>query len=348
MATAEPVMVDDVAIVGFQDCRPEDGVSRRNRPFFFRFRSREQLTPAGVLVAGLNPHRQFDADFRGFVSLLVNQIAAGIGNAMAHEEERRRAEALAEIDRAKTLFFTNVSHRVSYPADFDAGPAGGCHFARPVSILRDQARQQLELVHRNALRLLKLVNTLLDFSRIEAGRLQAIYEPTDLASATAELASMHFAPRWKKRVLVFTWSAIRCPNRFTWIARCGRRSCSIFFPTPSSSPSRDEISLALKAVDDAVQLSVSDTGTGIPEHEIPRVFERFHRVKGAKGRSFEGTGIGLSLVQELVKLHGGSVRVESALGKGSTFTVSIPRRQGAFAARPSGAAPWRIINRTAR
>jgi signal transduction histidine kinase len=85
-----------------------------------------------------------------------------------------------------------------------------------------------------------------------------------------------------------------------------------------------EVFVGLRWCGDHVELLVRDTGTGISEAELPRVFERFHRVTGARGRSFEGTGIGLSLVDELVRLHGGSVSVTSVLGQGSSFVVSIP------------------------
>jgi hypothetical protein len=84
------------------------------------------------------------------------------------------------------------------------------------------------------------------------------------------------------------------------------------------------ITVRLRQTRGSAVLSVTDTGSGIPEHEIPRLFDRFHRVEGARGRTHEGTGIGLALVQELAKLHGGTVRAESVCGKGSTFTVSIP------------------------
>ena len=322
MRTAEPVLVDDIA-TRFSRL-PTGGWSQPpERAILFPIPRQGQLTPAGVLVAGLNPHRQFDADFRGFVSLLVSQIAVGIGNAMAHEEERRRAESLAEIDRAKTLFFTNVSHQFRTPLTLMLGPledailqAGG----RPSG----QNQEQLELVHRNALRLLKLVNTLLDFSRIEAGRLQAVYEPTDLASATAELASL-FRSAMEKAGLDFRVECDPLPEPVYLDRDMWEKIVLNLLSNAFKYTFEGQVSLSLKAVDDAVELSVSDTGTGIPEHELPLVFERFHRVKGAKGRSFEGTGIGLALVQELVKRHGGSVRVESALGKGSTFTVTIPR-----------------------
>ncbi len=322
IGTAEPVLVDNLA-ERFSEL-PSGGWNQPpERAILFPIPRQGQLTSAGVLVAGLNPHRQFDADFRSFVSLLVNQIAAGIGNAMAHEEERRRAESLAEIDRAKTLFFTNVSHQFRTPLTLMLGPLEDA-ILQAGEHPSGQNREQLELVHRNALRLLKLVNTLLDFSRIEAGRLQAVYEPTDLASATAELASV-FRSAMEKAGIDFRLECDPLPEPVYVDREMWEKIVLNLLSNAFKYTFEGEISLVLKTVNDAVELWVSDTGTGIPDDEMPRVFERFHRVKGAKGRSFEGTGIGLALVQELVKLHGGSVRVESALGKGSTFTVTIPR-----------------------
>ena len=99
-----------------------------------------------------------------------------------------------------------------------------------------------------------------------------------------------------------------------------------------------EIAVRLRPVDGAAELAVRDTGTGIPEAELPRIFERFHRVEGSRGRTHEGTGIGLALVQELVKLHGGSVRAESTCGQGSTFTVTVPMGTAHLPADRIGAA----------
>jgi signal transduction histidine kinase len=143
-----------------------------------------QATPAGAFVAGLNPHRPLDEGCRSFVGLFVGQIAAGLANARVYEEERRRGEALAAIDRAKTAFFSNVSHEFRTPLTLMLGPIQDA-LAAGGAIERDQ----LETVYRNQLRLLKLVNSLLDFSRMEAGRTKATYEPVDLAGLTVDLAS---------------------------------------------------------------------------------------------------------------------------------------------------------------
>src|SRR5690606_32653728 len=144
--------------------------------------------PSGVLIAGLNPFRPFDEAYGDFLSLVSSQIAATIGSAHSYEEERRRAEALAELDRAKTVFFSNVSHEFRTPLSLMLGPLEEL-LKNTHGPLSREVRTELDRAHRNALRLLRLANMLLDFSRIEAGRIQARYEPTDLAAVTAELAS---------------------------------------------------------------------------------------------------------------------------------------------------------------
>ncbi|MFZ0273262.1 MAG: sigma 54-interacting transcriptional regulator [Acidobacteriaceae bacterium] len=275
----------------------------------------------GFLVVGIHPGRVFDDAYRQFAHRITEQITIGLASARAYEQERQRAEALAEIDRAKTTFFSNVSHEFRTPLALMLGPLEEVlHEAR--ERLGPERHEQLVAVRRNGLRLLKLVNTLLDFSRIEAGRVQAAYQPTDLAKFTSEIASafasamdnagLHFSVEcqpiaepvyvdrdmWEKVVLNLLSNALK----FTF---------------------EGEVALTLKSVDDVVELQVRDTGVGIPQEHLERVFERFHRIEGVHARTYEGTGIGLALVQELVKLHGGSVRAESALGQGSTFTVTI-------------------------
>jgi signal transduction histidine kinase len=143
--------------------------------------------PRGVLIAGFSTRRIIDADYRSFFDLVAGHISTAVANATAYEEERKRAEALAEIDRAKTTFFTNISHEFRTPLTLMLGPLED---ALTAGDLLPQTRQQPHFAHRNSLRLLKLVNTLLDFSRIEAGRIDAVYEPVDLASYTADLASV--------------------------------------------------------------------------------------------------------------------------------------------------------------
>ena len=137
-----------------------------------------QEAPAGFFVVGLNPYRRYDAAYSGFIDLLAVRLPPALGNARAYEAERRRAEALAEIDRAKTTFFSNVSHELRTPLTLMLSPVE--ELLASAGERPPEDRELLDLVHRNGLRLQKLVNTLLDFSRIEAGRMRAAYEPTDL------------------------------------------------------------------------------------------------------------------------------------------------------------------------
>jgi signal transduction histidine kinase/DNA-binding response OmpR family regulator len=278
---------------------------------------------AGVLVAGLNPFRLFDDGYRSFLALAAGQIAASIASAQAYEEEKRRAEALAEIDRAKTAFFSNVSHEFRTPLTLMMGPLEDL-LAAPAPD-EPAGRALIEVAHRNSIRLLKLVNTLLDFSRIEAGRVEASYEPTDLAKLTAELAST-FRSATDRAGLRLAVESPALPEPVFIDREMWEKIVLNLLSNALKFTFDGEISVAVRPSCDGrcAEVTVADTGTGIAAEELPRLFERFRRIEGARGRSFEGSGIGLALVQELVKLHGGRVRVESELGRGSAFTVSIP------------------------
>ncbi|RNF83340.1 response regulator [Lysobacter psychrotolerans] len=276
--------------------------------------------PAGVLVLAISPRRIFDDAYRRFFELIANHVAAAVSNARAYEEQRERAEKLAELDRAKTVFFNNVSHEFRTPLTLILSPVADA-LGDPTKTLQGEA---LASVHRNALRLLRLVNSLLDFSRIEAGRLTSSFEPTDLSMLTAGLASS-FQSLVESVGLKLVVDCAHLPepiyvDRSQWEKIVLNLISNAFKFTFAG-----EIVVRLQVTDIDAILTVTDTGTGIPADEMPRIFERFHRIEGARGRSFEGTGIGLALVQELVRQHGGVIHARSVLGKGSTFTVSVPR-----------------------
>ncbi len=278
-----------------------------------------QPMPTAFLIAGISPHRSLNSHYQRFFRATADQVMAVIERACAYEAEKQRAEALAEIDRAKTTFFSNVSHEFRTPLTLILAPVEDA-LAQPAKSLQGEG---LQTVHRSAIRLRRLVNSLLDFARIEAGRLQVTFVPTDLSSLTKELASsfrslieqaglelvvdcppipdvVYVDPiQWEKIVLNLLSNAFK----FTF---------------------QGQIAVSLRSLGDHVELRVRDNGVGIPENELPHIFDRFHRVEGTTGRSFEGTGIGLSMVHELTKLHGGSVSASSVVDRGSTFVVSIP------------------------
>ncbi|MDQ0982950.1 SpoIIE family protein phosphatase [Streptomyces sp. V2I9] len=276
--------------------------------------------PTGFLVAGLNRFRVLDDAYRGFVDLVAGHIAAGLASARAHEAQQRRAEELAELDRTKTAFFSNISHEFRTPLTLITGP---------VETLRQQLaddpvfREDLDVIHRSGLRLGKLVTALLDFSRIEAGRMQAGFEPVDLTAVTAELAG------------VFRSAVERASLRYEFVpATLGRPVLidrglweKVVFNLLSNALKftfEGVIRVSVGEYAHGAEVTVEDTGTGIPAREMPRLFERFHRVEHVRARSHEGSGIGLALVKELVELHGGTVSVSSVEGRGTRFTVRLP------------------------
>ncbi|HEV7276565.1 MAG TPA: ATP-binding protein [Devosiaceae bacterium] len=277
---------------------------------------------SGFLVVGLNPYRLFDEGYRGFLGLVAGQIAAAVANADAYEVERRRVEALAELDRAKTAFFSNVSHEFRTPLTLMLGPLE--------EVLSSQAaveemRAQVELAHRNGTRLLRLVNSLLDFSRLEAGRVRALYRPTDLSGFSTEIAS-GFRSAIEKAGLKLNLHCRPLPQPVYVDREMWEKVLLNLLSNAFKFTFEGEINVSVEPSDDgrSAVMSVRDTGIGIPEEEMPRLFERFHRIQGAQGRSFEGSGIGLALVHELVRLHGGVITAESTLGEGTIIRVSIP------------------------
>ena len=285
---------------------------------------------SGVLVAALSPYRALDDAYRSFLNLFVGQVAAGLANARAFEEEKRRAEALAEIDRAKTAFFSNVSHEFRTPLTLMLGQTEDA-LGTPERALAGEA---LESVHRNELRLLKLVNALLDFARMEAGRAQPAFEATDLATLTRDLASS-FRAAIERAGLVFDVDVATSPSPMLVDRDMWEKIVFNLLSNALKFTLEGRIGVRLRFDDGGALLEVSDTGTGIPPEEQPRVFDRFHRVQTARARSHEGSGIGLALVRELARVHGGDASVESTLGKGTTFTVRLPRANASATAQAS-------------
>ena len=275
--------------------------------------------PEARFVVGLNAHRPFDDQYCAFIDLVVDQLSLALTNARAHEEERRRADALAEVDRAKTAFFNNVSHEFRTPLTLLLGPLEDA-MASPDRALGGEA---LATAHRNAQRLLKLVNTLLDFARIEAGRADAFFEPTDLDAFTSELAGA-FRSAVESAGLRFDVDCRPLGQSVDVDRAMWEKIVFNLLSNALKFTFTGGVKLSLMRSGDDVCLTVSDSGSGIATEQLPQVFERFHRVRGTRSRTHEGTGIGLALVRELVRLHGGSIAVASEEGTGTTFTVTMP------------------------
>ncbi|WP_157266943.1 ATP-binding protein [Azohydromonas aeria] len=282
-------------------------------------------TPLGppapaLLVAGVSARLPLTETYRSFLALLGVALSNALVALRARVDEQRRVQALAEIDRAKTAFFSNVSHEFRTPLTLMLAPLEELLAGAP---LEGAVREPLRVVHRNGLRLLRLVNTLLDFSRVEAGRARARYEPTDLAALTADLASS-FRSACEAAGLALVIDCPPLPETVFVDREMWEKVVLNLLSNAFKFTFEGRITVAVRQQGAHAVLTVRDTGTGIPAHELPRVFERFHRVEAARGRSHEGSGIGLALVQELVKLHGGTVQLASTWGEGSCFTVQLP------------------------
>jgi signal transduction histidine kinase/DNA-binding response OmpR family regulator len=272
------------------------------------------LSPTGTVLYLL--HRVED---------VTEQVLAGDSRghepAVAMRSLRESNLKLAELDTAKTVFFNSISQEFRTPLALILGTLEN-EISSHNKALPAQTRSQLKVAHRSSLRLLKLVNSLLDFSSIEAGRMHAHYQPTNLAVLTAELAS-NFHSAVEKGGLVLT---VDCPplpepiyvDRAMWEKIVVNLISNAFKHTFQGS-----ITVRLSMLEDSVQLVVADTGVGIAAEDIPRLFDRFHRIEGNTSRTHEGTGIGLSLVKELVKLHSGLIVADSEPGRGSRFTVTL-------------------------
>lgn len=280
--------------------------------------------PYGILIIGFNPYQLLDDRYTSFFNLVADQVATSFADVHVLEEERKRAEALAEIDRAKTIFFSNISHEFRTPLTLLLAPLE--------DVLNDpdiqsEHKARMGVAYRNALRMQKLVNTLLEFSRIEAGRMEGKFALVDICAFTEDLASIFRSAIEKAGMQLI----IRCDEVKDEVYVDPDMWEQIILNLVSNAfkySTAGTISVHIWQADQQVHVTVSDTGVGIPEDQLDKIFNRFHRVENVEGRSLEGTGIGLAMVKELVMLHRGTINVKSKRGEGSAFTVSIPTGKG--------------------
>ncbi len=291
--------------------------------------------PYGVLIAALNRYRPFNWEYQGFLRLIANEVVASIANARAYETRARPRRGSGRARPSQDRLFHQYKPRVPHPVDANARAASDAlrDGEDPLSPVQ---RERLELIHENGERLRRLVNALLDFSRLESGKATANLERVDLGRYTAELASMFRAATERAGIrldvdgeTIGVWALV---DREMWAKIVSNLLSNALKFTFEGSIT---VSVRQFLAEDSsawVELRVSDTGIGISEDDQSHLFERFYRVEGVSSRSFEGSGIGLALVAELVNLHGGHIEASSVPGQGSTFSVQLPAREGE---------PWR-------
>jgi signal transduction histidine kinase len=313
-----PAHIDDVA--GHLGDVPDAWNEPVQQACVLPLRSAGQSRGLGVLVVGISTRRQFDDAYQSFLALVASQVASRLAETRARLDERRKADALAELDQAKNIFFSNVSHELRTPLTLMLGPLGDMLNRDD---LPSDLHELLRLMHRNGQRLRRLVNSLLEFSRIEAGRVEASFHATDLAALTRDLASS-FRSAVEHAGLRFVVQCEPLPAPVFVDVEMWEKVVLNLLSNAFKFTFDGEIRVALSVVGQHAELTVSDTGIGMDADALAHLFDRFHRVAGARSRSHEGTGIGLALVKELVRLHGGSVIVHSQPGQGSRFVVTLP------------------------
>ncbi|MEO8606273.1 MAG: ATP-binding protein [Chloroflexota bacterium] len=321
-AACQPILVGDLKR-RFGDLQIGVWPETIQRAFILPMMSSGHEYCVGFLIMGLSPRLHFNIEYEGFLTLASKHVETALANARARETVRQRAEALAELNHAKTVFFHNVSHEFRTPLTLILGPLEDL-LTNTVGDLSTPQRDSLDTIYRNSLRLLKLVNSLLDFSRMEAGRLDITFEPVDLAALTIDLASM-FRSAIERAGLRYTVDCPPLPEPIYVDREMWEKIVLNLLSNAFKFTFEGTIQVGLRPVGDQVELTVRDSGVGIPSDEFNKIFTRFHRVRDARSRTFEGSGIGLALVQDLIHQHQGTIQVESQVGQGTTFTVSIPR-----------------------
>ncbi|MCX6566047.1 MAG: response regulator [Candidatus Aminicenantes bacterium] len=235
---------------------------------------------------------------------------------------RESNEKLKTLDLVKMQFFANVNHELRTPLTLMLAPLGPMIEERmgPVTALQ---RETLDSVRRNGFRLLKLINNLLDLSKLEAGRMRLRPKTLELDDYIENiLASVKVLADQKNIGLFFQHPMTKVeltidPDQFEKVV------LNLLSNALKFTPEKGRVTLYIEEKERSVELTVEDTGTGVPANMLEAVFDRFRQVEGSAVTAFPGTGIGLALAKEIVALHGGTIRIESELGQGSRFIVEL-------------------------
>lgn len=231
-----------------------------------------------------------------------------------------------EVDRMKSEFVSTVSHELRTPMTSIKGFAELLLIGAAGSLNESQSRY-LEVIRDNADRMSDLVNDLLDISRIESGRTVLDMQILDLAQLVDEVTTSHvneLIGRENKRMRVELETANSLPSIEGDRDRITQILINLLDNAYHYTPSGGTIIVSARQAGGQVTLSVRDSGIGISQENLQKIFDRFYRSEDAVVQQVPGTGLGLAIVQSLVEMHGGEIRVASKVGEGSTFTVYLP------------------------
>ncbi|MDF5724191.1 MAG: response regulator [Rhizonema sp. PD37] len=245
------------------------------------------------------------------------QAAIAVQQSRLYQKTREQAERLLQLDKQKTEFFQNISHEFRTPITLIQGPLESA-----VASQEGLSHAQSEIALRNSRRLLRLVNQLLDLQRLDAGRMQPSFRPCDLVEFVSQIVES-FHPYCEKKGLHLVSQMDECPTVYLDLEKFDKVVYNLLSNAMKFTPVGGTIRVTIQYTGNNCKFQVQDTGIGIVTEQIPHLFERFRQAEGSENRSYEGSGLGLALVKELVELHGGTVTVESVYGEGTTFTVEL-------------------------
>lgn len=251
------------------------------------------------------------------VQAVSEQAAIAVQQARLYQTTRQQAEMLMELDRQKTEFFQNISHEFRTPLTLMVGP-----LETAVAQKQGISAEQAAIVLRNSRRLLRLVNQLLDLQRLDAGRMQASFRPCDLREFVTQIVET-FRPYCEKKGIRLVTELQACPDVYLDLEKFDKVVYNLLSNAMKFTPAGGAITIDLRQQGGTWLLQVQDTGIGIRDDQLPHLFQRFRQAEGSVNRSYEGTGLGLALVKELVEMHGGEIHVTSHYGQGSTFIITL-------------------------
>jgi len=270
-----------------------------------------------ITLCQSNKMRQWLPSDIDLAKAVASQAAIAVQQSRLYEKTRQQAERLLELDKQKTEFFQNISHEFRTPITLIQGPLESA-----VGAGEGLSYSQSAIALRNSRRLLRLVNQLLDLQRLDAGRMQPNFRPCDLVEFVSQIVES-FRPYCEKKGLQLTTQLDECPTVYLDMEKFDKVVYNLLSNAMKFTPEDGTINVRLKPEGDRCILEVQDTGIGIVKEQIPHLFERFRQAEGSANRSYEGSGLGLALVKELVELHSGQVSVDSVYGEGTTFKLSL-------------------------
>jgi signal transduction histidine kinase/CheY-like chemotaxis protein len=275
--------------------------------------------PAAVLVVGVSPRRALDESYRRFFTLVAGQIATAIANTRALEQERKRSEVLAELDRAKSQFLANMSHELRTPLN---GILGYAQILKKDKTLTDQQKYGLGIIYQCGDHLLTLINDILDLSKIEARKMEL--RPSDFHfPGFLEGIVEIFRVRAQQKEITLTYETLSpLPPAIRADPKRLRQILINLLGNAVKFTEKGGVTFKVGYHQEKLRFQIEDTGIGMTPEQLEEIFLPFQQV-GEQSHQREGTGLGLAISRQLVQMMGGEIKVRSNFGKGSIFWLDL-------------------------